>query len=444
MGDAHNRCYSHVLQWDTTMSLPWSHRGQCGNRTAFCPLLERLEDRSVPTTFSVTATLDVIDPADGKRSLREAISAANNLVGADVVVIPAGVYRLTISGSGENADATGDFDIAEAVTIQGSGAGLTIIDGQQLDRVFDAIGSAPHSIRVVFQGLTVRNGNVTGDGGGIRVGNADLVIRDCVISGNRASFSGGAVSNAAAPATGNVTMVRSTVARNVAGGDIGGGLAVALSSLTVKDSKVRRNTASHDGGGIFAGTMTLTNSIVSGNSAGGSAGGIAAGTATLTNSTVSGNKAASVGGGISAITATLTNSTVSGNTADLAGGGGINTTGTATLTYCTVSGNSAGNNGGGIEATTAMLTESTVSGNTAVSDGGGIFAGTATLTNSTVSGNTADLAGGGIRADTATLTNSTVSWNRCEAGIGGGGIAIITVTLTKSTMRGAQLQFHRR
>ena len=38
--------------------------------------LECLEDRSVPATFNVTTTLDVIDPADGKRSLREAITRA--------------------------------------------------------------------------------------------------------------------------------------------------------------------------------------------------------------------------------------------------------------------------------------------------------------------------------------------------------------------------------
>ena len=29
--------------------------------------VERLEDRATPATFNVTTTLDVIDPADGKR-----------------------------------------------------------------------------------------------------------------------------------------------------------------------------------------------------------------------------------------------------------------------------------------------------------------------------------------------------------------------------------------
>ena len=61
-------------------------------------------------------------------------------------------------GANEDGNVAGDFDITGAVTIQGAGAGLTIIDGQQIDRVFDVLGTAPSSIKVVFRGLTVRNG----------------------------------------------------------------------------------------------------------------------------------------------------------------------------------------------------------------------------------------------------------------------------------------------
>ena len=57
--------------------------------------LECLEDRSVPATFNVTTTLDVIDPADGKRSLREAITEANTLaVTASDVTTGESVYVL--------------------------------------------------------------------------------------------------------------------------------------------------------------------------------------------------------------------------------------------------------------------------------------------------------------------------------------------------------------
>jgi parallel beta-helix repeat protein/predicted outer membrane repeat protein len=353
--------------------------------------VERLEDRAVPATFNVTTALDGVTSGDGRRSLREAITAANSNPGADVIVVPAGVFRIALAGAGEDANLTGDFDVTGAVTIRGAGAGLTVIDGQQLDRVFDVFGTAPGSIAVLLQGVAVRNGNVTGHGGGVQVGNANLVVRDGTVTGNRASLTGGGVSNGAAPGTENVTLVRTTVGRNVAGTD-GGGLSVfGTSVLTLRDSTVRRNVAASSGGGISAGTATLTNSTVSGNIAN-VGGGIRASTANLTNSTVSGNSAAAFGGGIRAETATLTGCTVSGNTAADGDGGGIRAQ-TATLTNCTVSGNTA-TDGGGIIASVARLTNSTVSGNTAGSEGGGVDAFTATLLNCTVVENIAHTGGG--------------------------------------------------
>ena len=116
--------------------------------------LECLEDRSVPATFNVTTTLDVIDPADGKRSLREAITAANDLAGADVIVLPAGAFRIALDGADENLNATGDYDVTDAVTIRGAGAGVTIVNAQQKDRLFELIGS----IDVRFKGMTLRLG----------------------------------------------------------------------------------------------------------------------------------------------------------------------------------------------------------------------------------------------------------------------------------------------
>src|SRR5690349_19345257 len=50
-------------------------------------------------------------------SLRSAIIAANAHAGADTILLPAGTYTLTISGNNENAAATGDLDITDALTI---------------------------------------------------------------------------------------------------------------------------------------------------------------------------------------------------------------------------------------------------------------------------------------------------------------------------------------
>jgi len=401
----------------------------------FRPRLEAFEDRTVPTTLNVTTTLDSVDITDGKLSLREAIARAN-LPGADVIVLPAGVFKITRPGAGEFE---GDFGIFDAVTIRGAGAGLTIVDGQQLDRVFDVAG-ALSSIKVVLEKLTVRNGSVTDDGGGIRVGNADLVVRDCAVTGNRAEIGGG-LSNFSDPGTSNFKLVRTTVSRNVAGQGGGGVYLVGGGALTLLQSTVRRNLAGSNGGGINATTVTLTRSTVSGNAAvSGFGGGIeAGGTVTLTSSTVSGNSAGSAGGGIDADSVTLTSSTVSGNTAG-DHGGGVYAFSTATLTSSTVSGNSAGGAGGGVYAfSTATLTSSTVSGNSAGGAGGGIFgADTVTLTSSTVSGNSSGSIGGGIfGADTVTLTSSTVSGNSAAGLAAGGGIyAGATVTLTRSSVSG--------
>jgi len=413
-------------------------RRRCASPAPIRPRLEHLEDRSVPSTFNVTTTLDVIDQADGKRSLREAITAANNLAGADVIVLPAGVYKLALTGAGEDANATGDLDITGAVTIQGAGAGATVIDGKQLDRVFDVLGAFPSSIKVIMQGLTARNGSAS-DSGGIQVGNADLVVRDCVVTGNRTAGNGGGVSNASVTGSGNVTLVRTTVSRNVssAGGAglfiLGGG-----SKLTLKDSVVRHNVTVGSGGGISAGDVTLTNSIVRGNEGSGlGGGGINASTATLTDCTISGNVVSGIGsggGGVRATTATLTNCTISGNTTfgSSGSGGGISAP-TMTLTHCTVSGNVAGGEGGGLVATTATLARCTLSNNTANGVGGGISAGTATLSNSTVSGNSSfNGGGGGISAGSATMIRCTVSDNLAKSG--GGGIDAGSVTLTNTTI----------
>jgi predicted outer membrane repeat protein len=392
--------------------------------------LECLEGREVPATFPVTTTQDVVDPADGRVSLREAVTKANNHVGVDTIVLPAGVFTINPAAF-EDGNLMGDFDITDSVTVRGAGAARTVIDGQQHDRLFDIRGVPPNSMQVVLQGLTVRNGFVIGDGGGIRVGNADLLVRDCVVSGNRASQTGGGISNAAAPGTGNVTLIRTTVDLNSSASN-GGGISVTGSStLTLKNSTVRRNTAGGTGGGIQASTATVTNSIVGGNTAKSVGGGIAAITATVANSTVSGNSAGpSEGGGISATsTANVTNSTVSGNTAGTIGGG-IRAA-TANVTNSTVNDNTAGNSGGGIHSGTATVTNSTVSGNFALASGG-ISATTANVTGSTVSGNNAKTGGGGISATTANVANSTVSGN--TAGDRGGGITATTATLVNVTV----------
>jgi len=320
--------------------------------------MEHLEDRLVPSTFTVNTTLDAVNPTDGQLSLREAIIRANTHAGADVILLPTGVFKITLDGANENANATGDFDVTDAVTIRGAGAGITVMDAQQKDRLFDVVGS----FVVKFVDVTLRHGNGPNNGAAVQAENADLTLVRCTVTDNTALVGGGINAD-----RGNVTLIDSTVARNVSQG-VGGGIHTGTGILTMSGSTVRRNLSGGQGGGIDATTATVKNSTVSGNSALQNGGGIRAGTATLTNSTVSGNFARN-GGGILADSATLTS--------------------------CTVSGNSAGIDAGGIGATTANLTNCTISGNFATNQGGGIFAiTTATLLNCTITENSAHTGGG--------------------------------------------------
>src|SRR2546425_8661400 len=93
-------------------------------------------------TFTVNDTADGVDaaPGDGRCAtaagtctLRAAIQETNAEPGADTIMVQAGTYLLTIPGRGEDAAATGDLDIAEALTIIGAGADSTIVDGNGID-----------------------------------------------------------------------------------------------------------------------------------------------------------------------------------------------------------------------------------------------------------------------------------------------------------------------
>src|SRR6516162_7862270 len=118
---------------------------QIGKRHArrFQPRLQRLEDRALLSTFKVNTTLDTVavnlnngKDATGHISLRSAIQAANARGGSNTIILPSGTFTLTIPGAGEDASATGDLDFNDNLTIKGKDSASTIIDGNNLDRVF--------------------------------------------------------------------------------------------------------------------------------------------------------------------------------------------------------------------------------------------------------------------------------------------------------------------
>src|SRR5438874_2252898 len=102
-------------------------------------------------TFTVNSSVDAVDaiPGDGicetvrgngVCTLRAAIQETNALTGPNEIVLPSGTYTITIPGRFEGfgiyRSAIGQFDITNDLTINGAGASTTIIDGNNLDRVF--------------------------------------------------------------------------------------------------------------------------------------------------------------------------------------------------------------------------------------------------------------------------------------------------------------------
>jgi hypothetical protein len=107
------------------------------------------------------------DPtADGSsNSLRHAIQMANASGRDCLIELQAGTYTLTIKNTNgqDNTAAEGDLDITDSghtVTIEGKGAGVSIVNGNGIDRGFQVLGGA----NAVFSGLTIEGGMAQDDG----------------------------------------------------------------------------------------------------------------------------------------------------------------------------------------------------------------------------------------------------------------------------------------
>jgi len=223
-----------------------------------------------PTGLVVTTASDAIDAnggvcaglpivnlpgPDGFTSLREAICAANAAPGLDSISFAASLngipITLSIVGTGENQNVTGDLDILDDLTIVGNGSENTIVQAgttnlNGIDRVFDIRSN----YTVVMESLTVRFGRVNDDGAGIYNNSGNLTMTEAKINENSANF-GGAFFNY----QGTITIERSTVADNSAVNNSGGVDNTALSggaTLNVYNSTFSGNSAGYAGGAILA------------------------------------------------------------------------------------------------------------------------------------------------------------------------------------------------
>ncbi len=408
--------------------------------------------------LAVTVFTDEVDgdtsPAD--LSLREAIILANSNAASDIIRLPAGVFTLSIEGVDEDESLTGDLDIFDSIgstRIVGAGVGKTIIDAGGIDRVFHFWGEG---VVGIVEGVTIRGGRTTGEGGGIVLAsgnNISLTIVDSEFVGNEATLGGGISTGEG----NNLTVFGSTFRNNTAS-SLGGAIFNDEGSATISDTKILNNSAGQHGGGVYndGPLLTFRDGRIAGNTAGEFGGGIHnEWSLSVSNSTIEDNRATD-GGGIASRSGrtTINNSQILGNIASGSGGGVLNQTNNRDDTYSpltvidsVIERNEAGENGGGInynvDEGNLIVSNTIVRANHADGLGGGIYFGNeiATISDSIVSNNSADSDGGGIAVwDGDMEIHRTVIADNTSGGVGGGAYASDDLDLFDSWVRGNAAQ----
>jgi CSLREA domain-containing protein len=378
-------------------------------------------------SFTVTKTADTNDGAcNADCSLREAISAANASAGADTITLPPGTYQLTLAnggGANEDGNASGDLDILDSLTINGSGSASTFIqagtnNSNGIDKVIGANPLCTAGVSVTITNVTVRYGYNSQP-------NSALDF----------SFSGGGIDYCAGGNGSVFTLSDSVVSDNTNLNSYGGGLnldsylaptfTANITNVTFQNNRTLSPTQESNGGAInifgdqpvvsIIGSTFTGNTTTNINSAGGaiyyrpSAATVGpTSSLSISGSTFTSNTAAGSGGAIATATygtgttINITNSTFTGNTATNFYGGALNFGST------------------NLNATPFSLSHLVMTGNTAGTSGGGVYVGSSnvTLVNSRIANNTAPTGSGLHKSVDAATVTATNNWWGCSTGPG--------------------------
>jgi hypothetical protein len=249
----------------------------------FLPRLEILEDRTLPSTFTVTNLND-----SGPGSLRAAVAAADAKPNS-AIDFAAGLHGIVSLTSGQ-------LDITGGMTINGPGASVLSVSGNNASRVFDISTSKS----VTLSGLTIANG-LADQGGGID-NLSTLTLTNDVLSGNEAlgdsstSGNGGGVFNEPGA---SLSVTGCTFTNNQAVGNVGVGMGGGIGnegSASVSASTFSANQAAGGSAPIVSGGNT--------GAKGGAIGDAFGATLNVSNSTFTDNQAlnglgtAAIGGAI--------------------------------------------------------------------------------------------------------------------------------------------------
>ena len=217
-------------------------------------LLIALAIFSFPAAQAATFTVTNLDD-NGPGSLRQAVIDANADPGNDTIQFQSGLSGTILLGSGE---ITISKSSNYSLTINGPGANVLAISGNNLSRIFHI-----YSGKITLNGLTLKDGKSSDSGGaiyGIYV-DSTLTINSCTLSDNSAPYGGGIFVNT------TMTVSNSTLSGNSAT-YFGGGINNDQGAVTVNNSTLSGNSASY-GGGIhnYQGTLIVNNTTLSGNTA---------------------------------------------------------------------------------------------------------------------------------------------------------------------------------
>jgi hypothetical protein len=409
----------------TSFLLQWLHAGSARKRTTRTRRISRPRRSNVPQLLALEdrtllSVLTVLSNADsGAGSLRDTIAAAQS--GDTIVFDPSLAYE-TISLS------SGPLALSSNLTIDGPGAGVLAISGNNASQLFTLSGTA----QVTLSNLTL-TGGMSSQGGAVFIGGtAALTLDSDILSANQAlgDSNGNALGGAVYDSAGaSLTVKNSLLVNNQTNGtneSFGGAIANA-GSLSITGATFASNAA-----------LGSTTEVASkpGASQGGAIGNLDGSACTIQLSTFTGNQALgsgtgnALGGAIanedtqvfpftgSGVTSTVSGCTFQNNTAQ----GGSNSAG--------------GGFGGAIEdgpgVNLAVLNSSFTSnqansGGGPNADGGAIDnspAVTVTISNSQFISNSAFGSGVGTQAeagavdnfDTMTIANSLFTGNRAVAG----------------------------
>jgi hypothetical protein len=386
------------------------------------------EDRTLPSTFTVTDLGDAGAGAGLQGDLRYCLTTANTNADLSnrIIFQPRLTGMITLT--------QGNLEITKALLIAGPGTGVITISGDNASGVFSVTAAADQTVAIA--GLTITGGTGSGldengdtIGGGLYNLEATVQVTNCVFTSNSA-VNGSAIANERGTMVvngctladnfeyhqhvqnwygpvynrGTMSLSYTTITRDVVAPPNG----IKTIVFNLEPGTISMDHCSFFGnrGGVqnWYGTMSITACTIANNTSGAAVLNREDGTLTITDSTIANNVGFFGGGVNNGGEMTIRGSTISGNSAPDSLGGGIYTRGLLHVINSTVSGNITPRSpfgqdgyGGGIyfgggllEIVASTITQNRAAGGSAGHGGGGIYVDgpAALLWNTIVAGNT--------------------------------------------------------